>query len=335
MKIDIALAQNYSPREMEALGALADRHGIATLWASNAADTRDQIVSLAVMARATRNIHLGITAMSPFEMLPLRISNVLQSLNELSNGRASILVGGGGTIIGLIEKPARRVRAVQECIEILKAASAETPLSYKGEIYPIRFYHPHWAVTPAPKVLAAANRPQMLRMAARVADGIMLSDMPPVMLDGVLAAVRDALQAASRPEKGFELNNFWAFHVKPTKKEALAEARANLALRGMLKRHYLEPFLSPADCDLVTASMPAFFRAFRRQSPNVEGVPDAIMDRLAESLTLAAAVDDLEPRIAQLKEFEAAGLTHLTLGVHGDPAAAIEIVGERIIPALS
>ena len=335
MKIEIALKTGYSPAETEELGALADRYGIATVWGSNAADTRDQVVELSVMARATRTARLGIIAMSPFEMLPIRICNALLSLNELSNGRASILIGGGGTVTRMIGQPTRKVRAIQECIEILKKASPTEPLNYKGEIYAIRNYQPTWAVQTPPKVLAAANKPMMLRMAARVADGIMISDMPPVILPKILDTVRDDLKAQGRPEKGFELNNFWAWHVKKDKADALAEGSAHLALRGMLKRHYLEPFLTPSECDLVEASMPAFFEAFRHGVPTVEGVPQSVVHGLVEGLTLVSSLDELDRKIEDLKKFEQLGLTHLTLGIHDDPADAIKTIGERVVPAFS
>jgi 5,10-methylenetetrahydromethanopterin reductase len=297
--------------------------------------SRDAFVSLSGLARASRRIRLGVQAMSPFEMHPLKVASALLTLNELCGGRASILVGSGGAIFGPTGiKPVRPVRATRECIEILKGLSAARPLNYAGEIFTVRNYRPEWATQPAPRILAGANRPQMLRLAARAADGILMSDMPLPLVSGAVATVREAQAQAGRTGL-YEFNNWWAWHVKEDRAAAMAEARSQIVLRGMLTRPYLEPFLSKQDCDLVAARMPAFYKAYRSRSPVIEGVPEPIVETLVENLTLTSDLAGLDARIEHLKAFEKAGLTHITLGLHGDLEAAIRIVGERVIPALA
>ena len=53
-------------------------------------------------ARATSKIKMGPVAVSPYELHPLKMANLLFSLNELSDGRAMIMVGGGGAGAGQI-----------------------------------------------------------------------------------------------------------------------------------------------------------------------------------------------------------------------------------------
>lgn len=336
MKIDVALEHGCHTDEYVRLGTLAERYGISTLWAPNGTASRDAFVSLAGLARSTSRLRMGVQAVSPFEMHPLKIANALLTLNELAAGRASILVGGGGAILGATGlKPVRRVRATQECIEILRKASAREPLNYAGEIFTVRHYRPAWAAQTPPRVLAGANLPQMLRMAARSADGIIMSDMPLRLVGGAIATVREGLAAVGRSAGSYEFNNWLAWHVKEDRTQAVAEARANLAVRGMLTRPYLTPFLSAKDCDLVAARMPAFYKAYRSGSPVIEGVPEAIIATLVDNLTLTTDLKGLDAQIERLRDFAEAGLTHLTLGLHGDSAEAIRIIGERVIPALS
>jgi hypothetical protein len=140
--------------------------------------------------------------------------------------------------------------------------------------------------------------------------------------------------ANGRDPATFEFNNYWAWHVKADQRAAVDEARSRLALRGLLKNHYISPFLSATDCDLVVTHMPAFYKAFGGRSPVIEGVPDRIIDTLIDNLTLTTDVQHLDSRIEGLRKFEACGLTHITLGVHEDPADAIRLIGERVLPAL-
>jgi 5,10-methylenetetrahydromethanopterin reductase len=335
MRVDIAVERACTMQEYVHLGALAERYGIATLWAPTGVASRDAFVSLSGLARSSNRIRLGVQAMSPFEMHPLRIASALLTLNELSAGRASILIGSGGAIFGSTGlKPVRPVRATRECIEILKGVSAERALSYPGEIFTVRNYRPEWATQSPPRILAGANRPQMLRMAARAADGILMSDMPLALVPGALAIVREARAEAGKSGMPYEFNNWWAWHVKEDRAEAVAEARSQIVLRGMLTRPYLEAFLSGKDCDLIAARMPAFYKAYRARSPVIEGVPEPLLEALVDNLTLTTDLDGLDAGIERLQAFEKAGLTHITLGLHGDLEAAIRIVGERVVPAL-
>ncbi len=336
MKVDIALEPGCTPAQIAELGRLAERYGITTLWITNDPWARDVFQCLAALATASREIRLGVMAISPFEMHPLKIANALLTLDELSAGRATIVIGGGGAFLGNTQfRPQRRVRAVRECIEILTASSADKPLNYAGEIYTLRNYQPRWAAGRRPRILAGANKPQMLRMAGRAADGILMSDMPLHLAGPAMETALAARAGSGRPSAGFELNNFWAWHVKDDRQAAVNEARSRLALRGVLARRFIEPFLSEADCDFVAAHMPAFFKAFGARSPVIEGVPDRIVETLIANLTLTAAAGELDAGLEVLRKFAAAGLTHITLGVHDDPAAAIRLIGERVVPALA
>ena len=175
-------------------------------------------------------------------------------------------------------KPTRRVRAVREALEILKLAGRGEPINYEGEIFTVRRYHPSWATSTPPVIYAGANRDKMQRMAARYADGIMLSDkiIPQVR---EARAVIDPVLDAARPgsARQFRLNNFWAWHVKESREEAEREARIWLALRGVLLRRNHHYFMNDADMDLVEEKRGAFFDALRRRSPDIEGVPERIV----------------------------------------------------------
>jgi hypothetical protein len=102
----------------------------------------------------------------------------------------------------------------------------------------------------------------------------------------------------------------------------------------MLKPRYISPFLNDADVELVSENMPSFYKAFYRGEAKIENIPTPIVDTLVENLTLTATTDDLDERLDVLHDFAAAGLTHITLGLHDNPADAIRLIGEQIIPAL-
>jgi 5,10-methylenetetrahydromethanopterin reductase len=335
MHIDIALEPEYTADELAELAVLAERNNISTIWVTNDPQARDLFMLFTKAAAVTKKIRLGVMAVSPLEMHPLKLAASLHTLNEMSGGRASLVVGGGGAILANTRLDlSRRVQAVKECIAILKGTDAKRPLNFDGDLFPVWNFQPRWVIDPPPRVLAGANRTQMLRMAARRADGIHMSDMPLPLVAETRQIVEQALAANDRSAPDFEFNNFWAFHVKADQAAAEREARSRLVLRGMLKHFYIEPFLNAADVQLVRDNMQSFYSAFHKHDGVIAAVPEPLVDTLIEKLTLTCAVDNLETHLAELHDFAAAGLTHITLGLHDDPADAIRLIGERVVPAL-
>jgi alkanesulfonate monooxygenase SsuD/methylene tetrahydromethanopterin reductase-like flavin-dependent oxidoreductase (luciferase family) len=341
MQVDIALEPEFSASELAELGALAEHHGIRTLWVTNDPQARDLFMLHARVAEVTSRIRLGVMAVTPLEMHPLKMAAALQTLNELSDGRAAIVVGGGGAILAHTKLDlSRRVLAVRECIAILKNSGAGPAQNFAGELYPVWRYRNAWALESQPTVLAGANVDQMLRMSARNADGIHMSDMPLGLASEAMQKVRGALESHQRTADGFEFNNFWAFHVKEDRAEAELEARSRLVLRGLLKPRYIEPFLTEAEVKIVADNMPSFYKPFHNREDfckhggTIENVAEDTVATLVRKLTLTSSAAELDDNLGILHDFAAAGLTHITLGLHDNPADMIKLIGERVIPAL-
>jgi alkanesulfonate monooxygenase SsuD/methylene tetrahydromethanopterin reductase-like flavin-dependent oxidoreductase (luciferase family) len=341
MKVDIALEPEWTASELGELSQLAERYGIETLWVTNDTQARDLFMLYARIAELTSRIRLGVMAVTPLEIHPLKMAAALNTLNELSNGRAAIVVGGGGAIMAHTKIDlSRRVGAVKDCIAILKDAGTGKSFKSDSDISPVWRYQNAWAVEPPPCVLAGANRPQMLRMSARRADGIHMSDLTVEMVAEAVAIVSATLAKYDRTPEGFEFNNFWAFHVKEDGNEAELEARSRLVLRGLLMPQYIEPFLDAEEVQLVRGNMESFYQPFYDRQKflagdgAIENVPEETVAKLVRNLTLTASTADLDSQLGVLHDFAAAGLTHVTLGLHDNPAAMIKLIGERVIPAL-
>jgi len=335
MKIDIMLEPDQSPEQVAELALLAEGYGLRALWAQNYVSSRDPFMCLVPAALATKSIKLGVVVVSPYEMHPMKIGNAVLSLNEFCKGRAEVVIGGGGYWCGRMGvEPQRMVRAIREAIEIVKGGSNDEPLRYQGQLYNAYGYDPEWATDSAPRVYAGASREQMLRMGARVADGIMTSDVIRPLIEGAVATVKSALEEHGRPESGFSINSAIAFHMKEDHEASMREARRELITRAVLEEWYLRSFMSDSDVAVVRDNIGAFFAAYRARSHVIEGVPDSILDTLVDNLTIAGGRDDLDARIAELQEYVATGMTELCFRTHDDPAFAIRLIGEKIAPAL-
>lgn len=331
MRVDVLLEPDQTPAQIAELALLCERHGIQRLWLQNYVACRDPFMTLVPAALATRHVGLGVCVISPWEMHPVKMANALLTLQEYSNGRAALVIGGGGEWLARLGiEPVKRVRAVREAVELVKGGTSRQKATYQGELYKVYGYRPAFGAGGPPLVYAGANRSQMLRATAPVADGVMYSDMPRQRIREVVAETREA-RGTGAP---LRISNIWAWHVKTDREVALREARREMLLRGLLERWYLETFLSADDCWLTETHKPAFFQAYRDRTGNLPGVPEHIVDALLANLTFTGTPQEIESRLPEVAAFQAAGVDELCLRLHDDPAEAIRLIGARIIPAL-
>jgi alkanesulfonate monooxygenase SsuD/methylene tetrahydromethanopterin reductase-like flavin-dependent oxidoreductase (luciferase family) len=335
MDIDLVLDSHMTPSQLAELGVLAEQNGIRAVWCASYLDGRDPFTNLAEMAKATKRLRLGPIALSPYELHPFRIAMALLTLNEICPGRAQAIIGGGGEVVMALELDrSRRVRAVREAIDIVHGCLHQRPFSYAGELYRINGYDPRWITAPPPTLYAAANRPQMLRMSARKADGIMMSDLSPGLAGPAIETVRRRLAELGRDPAAFRFNNFMAWYVYDDLAEARHEAKRWIGFRAVFREYMMREFMSAEDFQTILRFIPQIYAMAPQDADSVPGLPDHLLDQCVDHLTLTAAVDDMDHVIEHLLELKAVGVQEVSLELKKHQAHGIRLLGERVIPAL-
>jgi len=337
MRIDVILEPKASSDTFAELGLLAESYGMGAVWTANHDSARDPFMCFTQLARMSKNIRMGPIAISPFEYHPLKMANLLFALNEMSHGRTNIVVGGGGGTLdamgGLDQyPPPNMVKGVRECVDILKRVSPTELLTHEGEVFRIKRYLPNWATDTPPQIYVAGSRSRMLKTGTKFADGIMMSDVTLPRLDESIAAVKEGLAENNRSMEDFHVNNLYAWHIKDTREEARDEAKRKIWVRGLLQRWYLEPFLDKEDCDLIEYKQGLFAKSYFQNIPTVPGIPDSLMDKLVDNITLTGDMSDIDKQIEIMKQFEAGGVTEFGFRLYENPADSIKTIGERIVP---
>jgi len=337
MKIDIILEPDLTPEEICDLGLLAENYGVDSVWTSNYFSHWDPFISLTQLANQSREIKLGILAVSPFEMHPLKIANSLLTLNEISQGRAQIAVGAGeGNLTAMnLDTPKKIVLAVREALEIInKACCNDLKKGYEGEIFSVSLPCDYgWAKQKKPIVYGTAYRHMMMRMEGRVADGVYIGATPPEVLDEAIDNIQIGKEKRLDGSEDVLINSFWAWHIKSDKEEAYKESRRELAWRARkLEKSLLQHYFSDDECEEIAAKFESFVDAYFDRSGNIKDIDIEIANKLCRVFTSTGDLSDLESEIARFKQFEKMGQTHLSLRLHDDPKAALDIIGTEVLP---
>src|SRR5439155_681633 len=134
------------------------------------------------------------------------------------------------------------------------------------------------------RLALAAAATRRIRLGARKADGIMVTDMPLAYLGGLVARIRGELVEARRDPSAFVLGNWFVWNVQETRAEAERLARRGLAFRLYYIRDVAASIgLGEAEARELAARQPEMLRAiFRGGEPWAPAPP--VAERLIEHL---------------------------------------------------
>lgn len=178
-----------APAIVEAIVA-ADELGLDEVWLADEGVAREPVAVLAAAAQRTRRIRLATGITSPLLRHPGALAASLATLDELSDGRAVLGLGVGGSLslAPFAIETDRPVGVLREAIETARAVLDRRA----GPGY----VPPDHAMPARPvEIWVGARGPQLVRTATRLADGVFVSGGSPDDRDRIAAEV-------SRAERG-------------------------------------------------------------------------------------------------------------------------------------
>lgn len=188
------------PEHRELVREIADL-GYTDVWTSEAQDL-DGFVPLALAAAWEARLRLGCACFPVQTRGPATFAMSAAALALAAPGRVAIGIGSSSEWIvrvqnGLpFEKPWARVR---DTARFLRAALAGESGAGDYETFSVHGFRLRRKLEPPPPILIAALREQMLRLAGRESDGVILNYVGPEDLTKVIPIVQEGARAAQRP----------------------------------------------------------------------------------------------------------------------------------------
>jgi 5,10-methylenetetrahydromethanopterin reductase len=162
--------------ELPELARCAEAAGAETMWLANHLFQRDPIVQAAMALSSTQRMVAALMAISPYVSHPVQATMAAASLHEYFPGRTVLCLGAGapGDLDAAgIARP-KPLGTLAESIEIARALLAGETIRHRGERFQVDGRALETGAQKLPIVLAATG-PGMLRLAGRLADGVLLS----------------------------------------------------------------------------------------------------------------------------------------------------------------
>jgi 5,10-methylenetetrahydromethanopterin reductase len=162
--------------EIEAQAQAAEAGGATTLWIACHLFLRDPVTTAALALAATKKIKIALMAMSPYSTHPVYIAMAAASLDEKYPGRVVLCLGAGAPAdlkAAGIESPKPLV-AIGEAVKICRQLFAGEMADFHGQMFDVAGRRLANGGRDIPIVIAA-SRPNMLKLAGRQSDGVLIS----------------------------------------------------------------------------------------------------------------------------------------------------------------
>jgi 5,10-methylenetetrahydromethanopterin reductase len=348
VRVSLQLIPEQPASELLAAISLADELGYYACYSADEIYHKDAWLLFAAAAKRTSRIRLGPCVAPVFMRDPSYIAQLAATLDELSDGRAEVVMGIGNIAMleqyGVQWRGTRPIGRLREAHRIVRTLLDEGSIDFQGDFFSYR-----GVVTAArpvqehvPVEIGAMGGPRSMELAGEIADGLQTAC---AYSDEALRYAVDCFAAgaarAGRSTDGLDLADSLLGAIAPDADIARQASRILAAFYipsmppALLERHGIQP----AEVAAVNAAFTA---------GDIPAALDATPDELADRLVVAGTPDDW---VAWLTDnFLPAGLNHalisftdpFTLGSWAGRSIAglpdlveqVRLFGEAVLPRL-
>ena len=302
--------------------------GARSLWMAEHLGYRQSLVSCMAFALRTERAAVVPTALSPYMWHPMAVAMAMATIAEAAPGRAAIALGTGNPMFlresGI--EPDRPVRVMREFIECVKRLWAGEPVRYEGET--VRLDGARMAFEPGSEIpiYVAAMGDQMLRLAGRIGDGVVLS--AGLSTDYAAQSLALTAEGAAKAGRDFASVRKAAYiytAVSEDGRRAIDAVRGKIAF--LMRNEFLAENVRQSGIEM---DREAVMDAVRRR--DFDAATRLIPDEAAEAFAVAGTPARCRDR---LEAYLGAGIEEPVLSVLGDGRdreLGFELLGE-FVPA--
>jgi probable F420-dependent oxidoreductase len=314
-------------RDVVARTALAESLGFAYAWLWDSHVLwQDPYPVLALCAAATSRIHLGTCVTNPVTRDPSVTASAMATLQEISKGRMELGIGRGDSAQRVLGRKPVSIEHLERACVAIRDLAAGREVDVDGT--PVRI---PWTDGHELPIWVAAYGPKALRLAGRVADGVILQLADPYVIEWSLKYLEEGAAAAGRALSDITIMSAAPAYVT----DDLAHARDQVRWFPALVSNHVVDLVQRYPGAALPHELTDFIerrRGYdyshhgRSGSSNAEFVTDEVVDRFC-------VIGSAEACVAKLEALAALGVRQFNIySMVDDPDGVLRAFGESIIP---
>jgi probable F420-dependent oxidoreductase len=317
--VTLGLWQDRPPEEALATAAMADRLGYNELWVGEMA-TYDAFTLATRIGAGTERIGFVLGPLAVSVRDPMSMAIGVASVASLTGRPVGVAVGTSSAVVVEQWHGRRRERpaqALEEAARALRSLLDGEKSRFEGEVVSSRGYRLRLAPPRSPLTVAAFG-PAAVRVAARLADRMVINLVTPASAARLVHAVRSEAQAAGRPAPRVAL---WCSSAVDPDEDAYHQLRRGL-VSYLGVAGYAEMFEEAGYGDLV---------ALARTRPHPAELLAAIPDALVEEVGLVGSPERVTARLAAYADAGVDEVSAVAACTDSDPGGAHTLEAVRAL----
>jgi 5,10-methylenetetrahydromethanopterin reductase len=288
---------------------------------------RDAYSILSVLATQTNTLQLATGVTHTVTRHPAVLANSWASLQELSGGRAICGIGVGESAVHNLGLKPERLAAFEEKVTVMKALLRGETVEYEGKDIQMP-----WSARDVPIVMASSG-PRSLRLAGRIADGVLFQvGSDPMLVRYALDNIRKGAEEAGRSLQDLKLYMRVATSVSEDVDKARQEIKGYASVAAgtvfaTVPREYFDDGLYE---DLTR--MKAEYD-YAHHGSNVSDHSDLLTARIFDAIAVACTPDEAARRFQELADMGIDGFVW-PAGMD-NPLPYMESFAEQVMPHVS
>lgn len=278
------------------------------------------------LAVKTKNIRFCTGVSDTHRIHPAIMAQKVATLDHLSNGRAMLGIGVGEVInCDLYGIPrTHSMKKLREYINVLRLLwEKRKNINYSGEYFQLKKAIAHRPKQKNVPIYIGANGPKMCEISGEIGDGWFPAYLSPEAFAGQKKFVETGIKKSKNPEKKLETYDFALLAAT-----AIGDDHQAL-LKSLDIMRFMYVGLPHNFNTYYNLNIPSNFHCANHDTPPDPREINKISDKILEDLNVIGTVDEC---IAQIEEFQKAGVTHLALFALGDWKEVYDMYHEKIIP---
>jgi 5,10-methylenetetrahydromethanopterin reductase len=183
-----------------------------------------------IAAQNTSRVRFGPRVTNPITRHPIVAAQAIGSLDVLSGGRALFGIGAGDSAAHTAGARPAPVKVVEDYLLAVRGLLQGRQVDYQGAT--LRMFSEPREIP----IYVAAAGPKMLRMAGRVADGVIIgSGILPEVVEGALTHIREGSESVGRDVDDLDL--WWLCGARIADSRAEAEERMLSLTAALINAH--------------------------------------------------------------------------------------------------
>lgn len=318
MKFGIEFVPNEPLDKIAKLVKLAEDVGFEYAWITDHYNNKNVYEALALIADATETIELGPGVTNPYVRAPAITAAAIATLDEISNGRATLGIGPGdkATFDALGIEWTKPVTTIRESVEEMRTllAGEKTPSGAQlGGVKAVRDLIP---------IYQGAQGPKMLETAGEIADGVLINASNPKDYEAAIPLIKKGAETAGKSLSDVDVGAYTATSIGADSDAAKNAAKIVVAFIAagspppVLARHGLPEGINEKLGEMIGKG-------------DFGGAIGAVDDALLDAFSVCGTPDEFIPKI---KALEDGGVTQYVAGspIGKDKEESIKLLGEVI-----